>query len=148
MHKLLLLAVVTIAAIFAMQLATAAPTLPDAAVDPAVSMPEQTLVLAGGCFWGVEAVYEKINGVKDVVSGYAGGTADDAVYDRVSSGDTGHAEVVKIEYDAKIIPLETLLTVFFASHDPTTKDKQGYDVGPEYRSIILCDSATMKFIMK
>ncbi len=97
---------------------------------------EATAVLAGGCFWCVEAVFEQLEGVKDVVSGYAGGTADTADYRSVSSGRTGHAEAVKITYDPSKITYGELLRVFFATHDPTTLNRQGPDTGPQYRSAV------------
>ncbi len=98
---------------------------------------EQTAVLAGGCFWGVEAVFERLNGVKDVVSGFAGGTRNSANYDIVSTGTTGHAEAVKITYDPTKITYGKLLQVFFAvAHDPTQLNRQGPDEGPQYRSSI------------
>jgi peptide-methionine (S)-S-oxide reductase len=97
----------------------------------------QTVVLAGGCFWGVEAVYEHINGVTEAVSGYAGGTKETAAYDVVSSGATGHAEVVRVTFDPTEVSLEKLLQVFFSVvHDPTQLNRQGPDVGPQYRSAI------------
>lgn len=97
----------------------------------------QTLVLAGGCFWGVEAVYEHIKGVTEVVSGYAGGTKATADYEQVSSGATGHAEAVRVTYDPSEVSLEKLLQVFFSVvHDPTQLNRQGPDVGPQYRSAI------------
>jgi peptide-methionine (S)-S-oxide reductase len=102
---------------------------------PAASS-ERTAVLAGGCFWGVEAVFERLAGVKDVVSGFAGG-ARAASYEVVSTGTTGHAEVVKITYDPARISYGTLLKVFFAvAHDPTQLNRQGPDEGPQYRSSI------------
>ncbi len=91
----------------------------------------------GGCFWCLEAVYERFKGVKSVVSGYAGGTTRKPNYATVSSGMTGHAEVVQIEYDPEAISYQDLLDVFFASHDPTTLNRQGPDEGTQYRSIIL-----------
>ncbi len=91
----------------------------------------------GGCFWCVEAVLERYDGIKSVVSGYAGGTKDNPTYKEVSSGSTGHAEVVQIEYDSKIISYEKLLEVFWKAHDPTTLNRQGADIGTQYRSIIL-----------
>jgi peptide methionine sulfoxide reductase msrA/msrB len=94
------------------------------------------LVVAGGCFWCVEAVFEELAGVIDAVSGYSGGKAEDANYKAVSSGMTTHAEAVKIIYDPAIISRETLLRVHFATHDPTTLNRQGNDVGPHYRSAI------------
>ncbi len=93
-------------------------------------------VFAGGCFWCTEAVFERLRGVADVTSGYAGGPADSADYEAVCSGQTGHAEVVKITYDSNAISYEKLLEVFFATHDPTTKNRQGNDVGSQYRSAI------------
>jgi peptide-methionine (S)-S-oxide reductase len=98
---------------------------------------EQTAVLAGGCFWGVEAVFERLTGVKDVVSGFAGGTKNSANYDIVSTGTTGHAEAVKITYDPAKISYGRLLQIFFAvAHDPTQLNRQGPDEGPQYRSSI------------
>ena len=93
-------------------------------------------VIAGGCFWCVEAVFEELDGVHDVISGYAGGDKATANYDAVSSGGTKHAEAVQIIYDPKKVTYEQLLKVHFATHDPTTKDRQGNDVGPQYRSAI------------
>jgi len=97
----------------------------------------QTIVLAGGCFWGIEAVYEHIKGVTEAVSGYAGGTKADADYETVSSGTTRHAEAVRVTYDPSKVSLEKLLQVFFSvAHDPTQLNRQGPDVGPQYRSAI------------
>jgi methionine-S-sulfoxide reductase/methionine-R-sulfoxide reductase len=97
----------------------------------------RTAVLAGGCFWGVEGVFERLHGVVDVVAGYSGGSADEAYYSLVSAGVTGHAEAVRIEYDPSVIPFGTLLRVFFhVAHDPTQLDYQGPDYGPQYRSAI------------
>src|SRR5215204_2510812 len=97
----------------------------------------QTVVLAGGCFWGIEAVYEHIKGVTDVVSGYAGGSKAQADYETVSSGTTGHAEAVRVTFDPAQVSLEKLLQVFFSvAHDPTQLNRQGPDVGPQYRSAI------------
>jgi peptide-methionine (S)-S-oxide reductase len=97
----------------------------------------QTVVLGGGCFWGVEAVYEHIKGVTDAVSGYAGGTKATADYETVSGGTTGHAEVVRVTFDPAKVSLEKLLEVFFSVvHDPTQLNRQGPDVGPQYRSAI------------
>ncbi len=98
---------------------------------------ERRAVLAGGCFWCVEAVYRQLDGVLDVVNGYAGGGASEADYHTVSSGRTGHAEAVEIRYDPARVSYGQLLKVFFSiAHDPTTKDRQGADVGPQYRSVI------------
>ena len=98
---------------------------------------EQSVVLAGGCFWGVEAVFEKLQGVTNVVSGYAGGTATAANYEAVSNGNTGHAEVVKVSYNPQQISLGQLLKIYFLiAHDPTEIVRQGPDTGKQYRSAI------------
>jgi peptide-methionine (S)-S-oxide reductase len=107
-----------------------------AACSP-VSAAEQRAVFAGGCFWGVEAVFEHVKGVKDVRSGYAGGTKETANYDAVSAGETTHAESVEVRYDPAKVTYEQLLKVFFTVvHDPTQLNRQGPDVGPQYRSAI------------
>jgi len=105
---------------------------------PAHTAPRtETAVLAGGCFWGMESVFEHVKGVTDVVSGFAGGAAADASYDRVSSEGTGHAEAVRITYDPAQVSYAQLLQVYFAvAHDPTQINRQGPDVGPSYRSAI------------
>ncbi len=116
-----------------------ASTFPDPVKDIRVAAPaaKQTLVLAGGCFWGVEAVFDRVEGVSDVVSGYAGGSRLNANYALVSSGVTGHAESVKITYDPARVTFGQLLKVFFAvAHDPTELNRQGPDEGPQYRSSI------------
>lgn len=100
----------------------------------------ETATLGGGCFWCLEAVFERLEGVESVTSGYAGGHVADPSYGQVCDGTTGHAEVVRIEYDPATIPFTDLLDVFFATHDPTTPNRQGADVGPQYRSIILYES--------
>jgi peptide-methionine (S)-S-oxide reductase len=100
----------------------------------------QFAVFGGGCFWCTEAVFEQLNGVLSVMPGYAGGTSPNPTYESVCSGQTGHAEVLRIEFDPSVISYEDLLTVFFASHDPTTLNRQGNDVGTQYRSIILTAS--------
>jgi peptide-methionine (S)-S-oxide reductase len=111
--------------------------------DPVVALPNakpaatQTIVLAGGCFWGVEAVYEHMKGVIEVVSGYAGGTPETAEYEVVSSGRTAHAEVVKVTFDPSKVSYAQILKVFFSVvHDPTQLNRQGPDIGPQYRSAI------------
>jgi len=102
----------------------------------------ETAVLAGGCFWGMESVFEHVKGVKDVVSGYAGGGAKDANYDAVSSESTGHAEAVRITYDPAQISYAQLLQIYFTvAHDPTQVNRQSPDVGPSYRSAIFPQSA-------
>lgn len=116
-----------------------ATAIPDPAVDAplATVKGEQTAVLAGGCFWGVEAVFEHVKGVSGVKSGYAGGTAATASYDKVSSGRTDHAESVEIVYDPSQISYGQLLKVFFSvAHDPTELNRQGPDSGTQYRSAI------------
>ncbi|MFM9816370.1 UNVERIFIED_CONTAM: peptide-methionine (S)-S-oxide reductase MsrA [Spiribacter pallidus] len=105
-----------------------------------------TATLGGGCFWCIEAVFQKLKGVQQVTSGYAGGHVPDPDYRQVCTGRTGHAEVVQIQYDPSVIGFEPLLEVFFAIHDPTTKDRQGADVGPQYRSIILWADETQRDI--
>jgi peptide-methionine (S)-S-oxide reductase len=102
--------------------------------------------LGGGCFWCVEAVYQELQGVHSAVSGYAGGTVDNPTYYQVCSGTTGHAEVVQITFDPKIISFEDILYVFWRTHDPTTLNRQGYDVGTQYRSIILYHSEQQRAI--
>jgi len=104
----------------------------------------ETIVLGGGCFWCVEAVYERIEGVVDAVSGYAGGTTKNPTYEQVSTGRTGHAEVVQITYDPSRISLEKILDMFWKAHDPTTPNRQGADVGTQYRSIILYKDQTQR----
>jgi len=97
----------------------------------------ETATIGGGCFWCVEAVYEGLEGVESVVSGYAGGTKADPTYDDVCGGNTGHAEVVQIVYDPAVISYAEILERFWVAHDPTTLNRQGADVGTQYRSIIL-----------
>ncbi len=105
----------------------------------------QTAVFAGGCFWGVEAVFEHIKGVKQVVSGYAGGKSVNPDYEYVSSGLTGHAESVRVTFDTTVVSYDTLLQVFFrVAHDPTELNRQGPDVGTQYRSAIFTTSATQE----
>lgn len=103
-------------------------------------------IFGGGCFWCTEAVFKMLRGVKTVEPGYAGGQTADPTYHQVSSGLTGHAEVIKIEFDPAQISYENLLTVFFASHDPTTLNRQGHDVGTQYRSIILYTNPDQKAV--
>lgn len=119
--------------------ATPAVTLPAPAVDvPAASAKgPQTAVFGGGCFWGVEAVFRHVKGVSSAVSGYAGGTAQTADYQKVSSGSTGHAEVVQVTFDPAQVSYGQLLRVFFSvAHDPTQLNRQGPDVGTQYRSAL------------
>ena len=124
--------------------AESAVALPAPAIDiPAVSVKgPQTAVFAGGCFWGVEAVFRHVKGVSSAVSGYAGGAADTADYHMVGSGTTGHAESVKVIYDPAKVSYGQLLKVFFSvAHDPTQLNRQGPDTGPQYRSVIFATSA-------
>lgn len=100
-------------------------------------MTVRTATLGGGCFWCLDAVYREVPGVTDVVSGYAGGHDPDPDYRKVCSGSTGHAEVVQVGFDPEVVSYERLLDLFFRIHDPTTKDRQGNDVGTQYRSIVL-----------
>jgi peptide-methionine (S)-S-oxide reductase len=105
----------------------------------------QTAVLAGGCFWGVEAVFERVKGVRNVVSGYAGGSAADADYQKVSSERTGHAEAVRISYDPSQVSYGDLLRIYFSvAHDPTQLNRQGPDVGRSYRSAIFPQNAAQR----
>jgi peptide-methionine (S)-S-oxide reductase len=103
---------------------------------PAVTAAAQTAVLGGGCFWCLEAVFDRLKGVLSVQSGYAGGSVPSPSYDDVCSGRTGHAEVVRVEFDPSVLSFGDLLRVFFSIHDPTTKDRQGNDIGTQYRSVI------------
>lgn len=100
----------------------------------------QIAVFGGGCFWCTEAVFDRLRGVLSVMPGYAGGAGKNPTYEQVCAGATGHAEVVRIEFDPSAITYKDLLTVFFATHDPTTLNRQGNDVGTQYRSVILSAS--------
>ena len=106
----------------------------------------QKVTLGAGCFWCVEAIFEEVKGVKKVVAGYAGGEVKDPTYRQVSSGTTGHAEVTRIVYDPSVVSFEQLLEVFWHTHNPTTKDRQGADVGPQYRSVIFFHNDEQKHI--
>ncbi|HKQ64605.1 MAG TPA: peptide-methionine (S)-S-oxide reductase MsrA, partial [Methylomirabilota bacterium] len=138
-------AVVIVAALIGLCLAVRGPALAEQAVvipppaldDPKVSSVLQTAVLAGGCFWGVQGVYQHVRGVQKAVSGYSGGTKATADYETVSRGATGHAESVEIVFDPKEISYGEILQIFFSVvHDPTQLDRQGPDVGTQYRSSI------------
>jgi peptide-methionine (S)-S-oxide reductase len=100
-------------------------------------MATETITLGGGCFWCIEAVYKRIDGILSVTSGYAGGHTQDPTYEEICTGRTGHAEVVRVEFDPEVISVEDVLRRFFESHDPTTLNRQGNDVGTQYRSIVL-----------
>jgi peptide-methionine (S)-S-oxide reductase len=104
----------------------------------------QSAVLGGGCFWCLEAVFDQLRGVQSVESGYAGGRTQNPSYEDVCAGNTGHAEVVRIVFDPAGLSFRDLLRVFFAIHDPTTKDRQGNDVGTQYRSVIFCQTPVQR----
>jgi len=108
----------------------------------------EKVVLGGGCFWCIEAVFDGVKGVMETTSGYAGGTTVNPCYEEVCGGETGHAEVVSVEYNPREVSLEELLDVFFAAHDPTSEDRQGNDVGSQYRSVILYDSVEQKNVVE
>ena len=130
-------AVLGIAALSGTAGAERAVPIPAARADVAATPGLQTAVLAGGCFWGMEAVFEQVRGVGDVVSGFAGGTRATATYDQVSTEGTGHAEAIRITYDPRQVSYATLLRVYFSvAHDPTQLNRQGPDSGPSYRSAI------------
>lgn len=104
----------------------------------------EVATLAGGCFWCLEAVFDQVQGVTDVISGYAGGTVANPTYKQVCTGNTGHAEVVRVTFDPGIISYEEILEIFFGIHDPTTLNRQGADVGTQYRSAIYYHSPEQK----
>lgn len=103
-----------------------------------------TFVVAGGCFWCLDAVYRTLNGVTDVISGYSGGTTENPSYEEVCTGTTGHAEVVKVVFDENVIPAEVILDVFFTLHDPRQLNRQGNDIGTQYRSAMFYDGDQQK----
>lgn len=109
-------------------------------------MNKQICTLGGGCFWCLEAVFQNLKGVLSVRSGYSGGTVINPSYEEVCSKQTGHAEVVQIDFDADVVSFETILEVFFAIHDPTTLNRQGNDEGPQYRSVIYFHSEAQKSV--
>lgn len=104
----------------------------------------ETATLANGCFWCTEAVFQRLRGVESVESGYSGGQVENPTYDEVCDGTSGHAESLQIVFDPQVISFEKLLEIFFATHDPTTKNRQGNDVGPQYRSAIFYHSEEQK----
>ena len=130
----LLLAIALLPAIA--QLNAANPVKTDAKTNSKPSANTSSIVVGGGCFWCIEAVFQRVDGVKKIVSGYSGGTVPNPTYDQVRTKMTGHAEVVRVEFDPAKVKLDTLLDVFFAAHDPTTPNQQGADKGPQYRSVI------------
>ncbi len=106
----------------------------------------ETIILGGGCFWCTESVFQSLRGVTDVTSGYSGGHVDNPTYEQVCSERTGHIEVVRVSFDSDVISLEQLLGVFFATHDPTTPDRQGADVGSRYASAVFCETPAQRDI--
>lgn len=109
-------------------------------------MDKEIAVLGGGCFWCTEAVFKMLRGIISVEPGYTGGTVPNPTYEQVCTGDTGHAECVRVEFNPKEITYRDILTVFFGSHDPTTKNRQGNDIGTQYRSVIFYSSFEQKKI--
>lgn len=106
----------------------------------------ETIVLGGGCFWCTEAIFKRLRGVISVEPGYSGGNVENPTYEEVSGGNTNHAEVIKIVFDPKVIPLKLLLEIFFNTHNPTTPNQQGNDMGTQYRSVIFYSSDEQKDI--
>ena len=125
-------------------------TLPDPKVDaPLAAGKDQVAVFAGGCFWGIEAVFEHVKGVKTAVSGYAGGSAMTAKYDLIGTGQTGHAEAVRVVYDPAVVSYGQLLKVYFSvAHNPTQLNRQAPDVGPQYRSEIFATTPAQQTLAK
>lgn len=105
---------------------------------------QEAIILGGGCFWCLEAAYSRIKGVESAVSGYAGGKVENPTYEQVCGGATGHAEVVKVTFDSEQIKLEDILHIFFVIHDPTTLNRQGNDIGTQYRSVIFYENEKQK----
>ena len=140
LHSLMrTLAVLGLCSAVACNASSAAVAIPAPVVDAplAKSTGAATVVLAGGCFWGIQAVFQHVKGVTSAVSGYSGGSAETAEYETVSSGETGHAESVKVTYDPSLISLGQILRIFFSvAHDPTQLNRQGPDTGTQYRSVI------------
>lgn len=122
--------------------------VPAPALDEPAGRAPEVAVLAGGCFWGIQGVFQHVKGVENAVSGYAGGAADTAHYEMVGSGRTGHAESVKVTFDPAEISYGELLQVFFAAHDPTELNRQGPDVGTQYRTAIFPQSAAQAKVAK
>jgi len=112
------------------------------------SQTNEVITVGGGCFWCTEAVFEQLKGVEKVESGYSGGTVPNPTYEQVSTGDTGHAEVSQITFDPRVVSLKVILEVFFTVHDPTTLDRQGNDVGTQYRSVIFYRNDEQKAVAK
>ena len=145
-HRMIFAAFVSMAAMIFLGAVSAAADVPNPPMDtPAMMKGIQTAVLAGGCFWGMEGVFERLKGVVDVTSGYSGGEASTAHYEMVGTGETGHAESIQIRYNPSVISYGTLLKVFFTvAHDPTELNFQGPDHGSQYRSVIFYANAGQK----
>jgi len=146
-----MVAVMAVLTMIAPSTTTAAVAIPNPVIDEpiATAKGQETVVLAGGCFWGIQSVFEHVKGVKSATAGYAGGTVKNPSYEQVSSGATGHAESVKIVYDPSKVTFGQLLKVFFSvAHDPTELDRQGPDSGTQYRSAIFFTSDTQQRIAK
>ncbi|UJP05767.1 MAG: peptide-methionine (S)-S-oxide reductase MsrA [Nitrosomonas sp.] len=111
-------------------------------------MAEQKIIFGAGCFWGVEAEFRRIKGVSEAMCGYCGGHTENPTYEAVCSGTTGHAEVVQVEYNPDEVTLEVLLNHFWCCHDPTTQDRQGPDIGTQYRSVIFCFSPEQELVAR
>ena len=120
----------------------------DVSNQGAVTAPKEVATLGGGCFWCLEGVYEQMRGVEKVESGYSGGTVPNPTYRQVCSGTTGHAEVVQVTFDPEVVSYREILEVFFAIHDPTTLNRQGADVGTQYRSAILYHDAEQERVAR
>lgn len=144
-HKLLVLATVGVigtCSAFSLSGAEEAVVIPPPALDETTQARSETAVFAGGCFWGVQGVFQHVKGVKNAVSGYAGGAADTAQYERVSDGNTGHAESVEVTFDPAQVSYGTLLQIYFSvAHNPTELNRQGPDTGTQYRSAIFTRSS-------
>ncbi len=108
----------------------------------------QSFVVGGGCFWCIDAVYRQFEGITASICGYTGGHVENPTYREVCSGTTGHVEVVKVEFDEAVIPAETVLDIFFTSHDPTSWDRQGADAGPQYRSALYYENEEQKALFE
>ncbi len=121
---------------------SAAPQSPSDGTEPSPAGRREVVTLGAGCFWCVEAVFARIAGVESAVSGYMGGTLANPTYRQVVTGNTGHAEVVQVTFDPAVLPFERLLEIFFVQHDPTTLNRQGADVGTQYRSAIFYHTET------
>jgi peptide-methionine (S)-S-oxide reductase len=139
-----LLSLLTLAACAATVLAAETKPMKDQPASDKPAAAGQRITFGGGCFWCTEAVFQRLKGVKTVVSGYAGGTVQNPTYKQITTGDTGHAEVVQLEFDPAEVSFETLLKVFWAAHDPTTLNRQGADQGTQYRSVIFYENDEQK----